>query len=601
MAYNPNLPKGQATMANSAPVVLSSDQSSVPVAATLGAETTKVIGVTRTADGSGNLLTSTTNALDINIKSGNPTSITANAGTNLNTSALALESGGNLATLAGTVGSSKVNVNISSGSIANTSFASTIADGASVTLGAKADAKSTATDTTAVTIMQVLKEISYMEQNPASRAVTFTGSGDVATQTTLALIKAKTDNIPALGQALAAASVPVILPSATITTLTPPAAITGFATEAGHLATIDTSTARIPAQGQALAAASLPVVLTAAQMTTLTPLTSVAVPNTVLSVVGSGTEATAQRVTIATDSTGVLSVDDNGGSLTVDGAFYQATQPVSIASAQVASGAIASGAVASGAIVDGANVALGTTTVARSTATDTTSVAVIPLLKEISYMEQNPASRAVTNTGTFAVQATPVTQADTFLLGAVNIKEITAVTPLMGNGTTGTGSQRVTIASDNTAFSVNAAATLAAETTKVIGTARIIGNAGAVFDAANNGTIPANVLNMGAQAVSSENSAATTAHQVQLVADLVGKQIVLPYANPENFTSGATAAITDTTNTSVIASAGGSLRNYITNIFVTNSHATVGTLVEIRDGATTVLYRGYAAAAGGGF
>ncbi|TFG62315.1 MAG: hypothetical protein E4H28_07800, partial [Gemmatimonadales bacterium] len=36
-------------------------------------------------------------------------------------------------------------------------------------------------------------------------------------------------------------------------------------------------------------------------------------------VVGTGTEATAQRVTIATDSTGVLSVDDNAGSLTIDG------------------------------------------------------------------------------------------------------------------------------------------------------------------------------------------------------------------------------------------------------------------------------------------
>ena len=36
----------------------------------LTAETTKVIGVTRNADGSGNLLTSTANALDINIKSG---------------------------------------------------------------------------------------------------------------------------------------------------------------------------------------------------------------------------------------------------------------------------------------------------------------------------------------------------------------------------------------------------------------------------------------------------------------------------------------------------------------------------------------------------
>jgi hypothetical protein len=43
-----------------------------------------------------------------------------------------------------------------------------------------------------------------------------------------------------------------------------------------------------------------------------------AVTNTVLSVVGGGTEATAQRVTLASDSTGVLSVDDNGSTLSVD-------------------------------------------------------------------------------------------------------------------------------------------------------------------------------------------------------------------------------------------------------------------------------------------
>src|SRR3990167_3856409 len=35
--------------------------------------------------------------------------------------------------------------------------------------------------------------------------------------------------------------------------------------------------------------------------------------------IGAGVEATALRVTVATDSTGVLSVDDNGGVLTVDG------------------------------------------------------------------------------------------------------------------------------------------------------------------------------------------------------------------------------------------------------------------------------------------
>lgn len=83
-------------------------------------------------------------------------------------------------------------------------------------------------------------------------------SVDFATQTTIAAIKAKTDNIPAQGQALAAASVPVVLTAAQITTLTPPAAITGFGTAAnqttiiGHLdgvegllTTIDSDTGTI--------------------------------------------------------------------------------------------------------------------------------------------------------------------------------------------------------------------------------------------------------------------------------------------------------------------------------------------------------------------
>lgn len=56
--------------------------SAVPVS--LAAETTKVVGVTRTADGAGNLVTSTANALDINIKSGNPTTMTVTQGTGTN-------------------------------------------------------------------------------------------------------------------------------------------------------------------------------------------------------------------------------------------------------------------------------------------------------------------------------------------------------------------------------------------------------------------------------------------------------------------------------------------------------------------------------------
>ena len=178
----------------------------------------------------------------------NPAARQCNAGTNLNTSALALESGGNLATLAGIVSGSKAAVNLSAvggtplaigqhamtsslpvviasdnvpvvsegagsaivtpwtqnlkqlnGTTTDTNSGNksagtlrvvlatdqpaltnaqpvSIADGSDATLGAKADAKNTATDTTAISIMSVLKEISAMVQAPPSQAVTNAGT-----------------------------------------------------------------------------------------------------------------------------------------------------------------------------------------------------------------------------------------------------------------------------------------------------------------------------------------------------------------------------------------------------------------------------------------
>lgn len=61
---------------------------------------------------------------------------------------------------------------------------------------------------------------------------------------------------------------------------------------------------------------------------------------------------------------------------------------------------------------------------------------------------------------------------------SVNVAQINGVTPLMGNGTTGTGSQRVTVASDNTPFAV--------KLTDGTGTA-VICNASAVYDTNTNG------------------------------------------------------------------------------------------------------------------
>lgn len=67
-----------------------------------------------------------------------------------------------------------------------------------------------------------------------------------ATESTVAGIKTGTDRIPAQGQALAAASLPVVLTAAQLATLTPPGAIAGFALEAGNLAIIKTNTDKIP-------------------------------------------------------------------------------------------------------------------------------------------------------------------------------------------------------------------------------------------------------------------------------------------------------------------------------------------------------------------
>jgi len=107
-------------------------------------------------------------------------------------------------------------------------------------------------------------------------------------------------------------------------------------------------------------------------------------------------------------------------------------------------------------------------------------------------------------------------------------------------------------------------------------------------------------VKIGAVAESTESAAVADGDRTNLIADLNGKLVVSPYAVKERFTSGVTAAITGTANTAVIAAPGASLSLHITHILVTNSHATVGTVVEIKDG-TTVLYRGYAREDGGGF
>lgn len=109
--------------------------------------------------------------------------------------------------------------------------------------------------------------------------------------------------------------------------------------------------------------------------------------------------------------------------------------------------------------------------------------------------------------------------------------------------------------------------------------------------------IPEHVLGAGTNLVGKVSIDQVTANANEVV---VKSGVVSPYASPENFISGTTAAIIDTTRTEVIAAQSAGIRSYITNIAVTNSHATVGTFVKIEDGTTTI-YQAYAAPVGGGF
>lgn len=128
------------------------------------------------------------------------------------------------------------------------------------------------------------------------------------------------------------------------------------------------------------------------------------------------------------------------------------------------------------------------------------------------------------------------------------------------------------------------------------------GNRIVVGNIAHDGVDAGAPIKIGAKAVSSEPAVVAAADRANLISDLVGKLIVLPYANPENFVSGViSSAMTGTTSTSLIAAPASGLRNYITHIICSNGHATVGTDILIQDGSGgTTLYVIPAAAVYGG-
>lgn len=209
-------------------------------------------------------------------------------------------------------------------------------------------------------------------------------------------------------------------------------------------------------------------------------------------------------------------------------------------------------------------------------------------------------------------------------IGDVDILTINGVAPAYGAGVAGATVPRVTIASDDLVTvtgtivaqdgggSITVDGTFWQATQPVSGT--VTANAGtgtmAVSMATNTplGTVAHDSADSGApikvggRASSAEITPVTTGDRADFITDLAGRQVIMPYANNENFVSGAiTTAMTATTSTSLVAAPGAGLRNYITTIIVSNAHGTVGTDVIIQDGSggTTLMTIPAAAVYGG--
>jgi len=133
----------------------------------------------------------------------------------------------------------------------------------------------------------------------------------------------------------------------------------------------------------------------------------------------------------------------------------------------------------------------------------------------------------------------------------------------------------------------NAIGKLAANSGVDIGDVDVLTLPGVAGDVGHDAADSGNPIKVGAKAVDAEPTSVTANDRVDLIADLAGKLIVLPYANPENFISG-TADAADDSDTAILAAAGAGIRNHVTSIVVHNSSST-DAYVTIKDGSTAKL------------
>ncbi len=209
------------------------------------------------------------------------------------------------------------------------------------TLGAHVTSASTAVNIASDQVVPVSASALPLPSGAATSALQTTGNTSLASIVTNTTGLALSSQLPAsLGAKTTAASVAVniasdqTVPVSAASLPLPSGAATSALQTTGNtsLASIDSKT---PALGQALAGSSVPVVLTAAQLTTLTPLTSVTVTQSTAS--NLKTAAYASTPTALTVTQAAITVGTSAVRLTVSGSAPASTRVVLVATPDNAS------------------------------------------------------------------------------------------------------------------------------------------------------------------------------------------------------------------------------------------------------------------------
>lgn len=294
---------------------------------------------------------------------------------------------------------------------------------------------------------------------------------------------------------------------------------------------------------------------------------SLTVDNAALSVTGGGVEASAVRVTIANDSTGVLSVDDNGGSLTVDGTVAVTNAHLTSLGGAISGtevqvdivGALPAGTAAIGKLAANSGVDIGDVDV-------TTCGTITPGTAASSLGKAEDAAHSSGDVGVF-------------VLAVRNDGE----------------DNLVSASGDYAPLQVNSDGNLVCAVNNTVGVSGAVTVSGDIaHDAADSG----NPVKIGGKARTTNPTATADADRVDATFDDIGRQVVVLNQVRDLVGSQVTTISNSTSETTVVTAIASTFCD-LTSLTITNATATavVATLKDATAGTTRGIY---AIAASGG-